>query len=107
MQEAVLNGRVIPGMTPEMVEMALGKPTEVTSRTSKDGLEEIWTYKKSSTSIPGIVGLPRVGIGGNVGGINVGTNVPMGRSRNTSRTTAPAEDQEIVFKNGVVTRGTG
>lgn len=105
MQEAVLNGQAKPGMTPEMVEMALGKPTEVSSRTSKDGLEEIWSYKKSSAKIPAILGVPQIGIGGNVGGISVGTNVPMGRNRSSSRAPANAEDQEIVFQNGVVIRG--
>ena len=105
MQDAVHNGRAAPGMTPAMVEMALGKPTSTDSRAGKDGLEEIWIYKKSSgSSMPGILQNARVGLGGNIGGVSIGSSVPVGRSRGSSRGPIDAEDQEVVFKNGVVVR---
>lgn len=105
MQEAVHSGRVIPGMTPEMVEMALGKPTSVDSRSGKDGPEDIWVYKKSSSRMPSILENARVGVGTNIGGVGIGTSVPVGGGRGRSRAPVDAEDQEIVFKNGVVIRG--
>lgn len=104
MQQAVLNKRAIPGMTPEMVEMALGKPTETTSRTAKDGgLEEVWSYKKSSMQLPSLLGNTGVSVGGNVGGVGVSTGTS---GRRGSRAPEDADDQDIVFKNGIVVRGT-
>ena len=41
-QEAVVRPQAIAGMTPAMVEVALGKPTEVESRVGKVGTEEGW-----------------------------------------------------------------
>ena len=102
-QEAVLNQRAIPGMTPEQVQMALGKPTSTDSRPGKDGPEDIWVYKKSSARMPSILENANIGIGTSVGGVGVGSSVPIGRGR--SRAPADADDQEIVFKNGVVLRG--
>jgi len=102
MQEAVLRQSAIPGMTPEMVEMALGKPTEVQSRTAKDGLDEVWIYRKSSARLPSILENASVSVGTNVGGVGVGSSAPIGR-RSSSR--AGDEDQEVVFRNGTVLRG--
>ena len=114
-QEAVVRKQVIPGMTPEMVEVALGKPTEVQLRVGKDGLEEVWIYKKSSAALPGLlrntglsvggVGVSNAGIsvGGNVGGVGVSTGTS-GR-RGGSNVPSDADDQEIVFRNGTVLRG--
>ena len=102
-QDAVHNGRAIPGMTPEQVEMALGKPTSIESRAGKDGPEDIWVYKKSSAQLPAILENASIGVGTSVGGVGVGSSLPIGRGR--SRAAADADDQEIVFKNGVVSRG--
>ena len=101
-QEAVYHQRVIAGMTPAQVEMALGKPSSVDSRTGKDGLEEIWIYKKSSGRMPGILENTSIGLGGSIGGVGVGTSAPLGRGRSRA---GDIDDQEIVFKNGVVIRG--
>ncbi|HVS52507.1 MAG TPA: hypothetical protein VHD62_09140 [Opitutaceae bacterium] len=103
-QEAVHAGRAIPGMTPDQVEMALGKPTQVESRSGKDGDEEIWVYKKSASRLPGILDNTSVGVGTGIGPVSVGTSVPITGGRR-SRTPSDAEDQEIVFKNGAVVRG--
>jgi len=105
-QEAVYRGQVIPGMTPQQVEMALGKPSSTDSRPGKDGPEEIWIYKKGSMQMPSILQNANVGIGTSIGGVGVGTSVPVGRGRGGSRAPADTEDQEIVFENGVVLRGT-
>ncbi len=102
-QQAVYNGKAINGMTTEQVEMALGKPTEITSRSGKDGsTEEVWVYKKSSGKMPSI--LPNVSVGTNIGGVGVSTGgMGGGRGRGSSRN--EDEDQDIIFKNGVVVRG--
>lgn len=97
-QEAVLNGRVVIGMTPDMVQMVLGKPSEVMARAGKKGEEEVWIYKtgggldllkNSNISLGGSIG--GVGISGPIGGGGVGS--------------APVEDEhDVVFQNGVVVR---
>ena len=48
MKEAVLNGTAVKGMTPEMVEMALGKPTRVDTRSGSNADDEVWVYSKGS-----------------------------------------------------------
>jgi hypothetical protein len=102
-QDAVHSGRAIPGMTPAQVEMALGKPTQVDSRPGSTGTEEIWVYRKTRTQVPAILGNTTVGIGTGIGPVSVGTNVPIGGRG--SRSTAGDDEQEIVFKDGVVVRG--
>ncbi len=46
-RQAVLDGKVEEGMTPEMVQMAIGKPTEVQTRggTPQTGEDEVWIYR--------------------------------------------------------------
>ena len=46
-RQAVLDGKVEEGMTPEMVTMALGQPTEVVTRngTVNSGDDEVWIYR--------------------------------------------------------------
>ena len=47
-RQAVLDGKAEPGMTPDMVRMSLGKPTEVVTRAGapNSGSDEIWIYRK-------------------------------------------------------------
>ena len=75
MQSAVLEGKVLKGMTPEMVKTALGKPTKVDVRSGSNGEDEIWVYEKgggmSGLKLPGNVGL---GIGGSIGPVGVSTS---------------------------------
>ena len=67
-QEAVVRQPVIPGMTPAMVEVALGKLAEVQSRVGQDGPEEVWNDRNSSNALPG---LPRnTGLSVGVGGVS-------------------------------------
>lgn len=94
-KEAILGERVVKGMTPEQVEMALGKPTEVISRASRAGQDEVWVYRKGggASSVLKNTGLS---IGTGIGGVNVGTGMGGGRS--------VTEEQEVVFRDGVVVR---
>ena len=95
-QEAVLNGEVKKGMTPEQVEMALGKPSQVISRSSRAGEDEVWVYRKGGTG-SGLLNNTGISLGGGMGGVNVGTG---GGGRRASN----AEEHEVVFGNGVVVR---
>jgi hypothetical protein len=75
-RQAVLDGKVEPGMNPDMVVVAWGKPSEVATSPAGD---EIWVYKRGgndgSVYYPG-GGMGTSGIGG-VGGIG-GTGVGIG-----------------------------
>lgn len=62
-KQAVLDGKVEPGMNPDMVRVAWGEPSEVAISPAGD---EIWVY--SSGGNPGSVYYP----GGGMGGSNVG-----------------------------------
>lgn len=97
-QEAVLNGQAKKGMTPEQVEMALGKPSQVVARSGKAGEDEVWIYRKGGTTGSSILNNTGVSLGGGVGGVNVGTG-GLGRTRSVS-----SDEQEVVFGNGVVVR---
>ena len=86
-QEAVLNGRVVIGMTPEMVQMVLGKPSEVMARAGKKGEEEVWIYKTGGGL--DLLKNSNISLGGSIGGVG----------------SAPVEDEhDVVFQNGVVVR---
>ena len=87
------------GMTPAMVEVALGKPTEVQSRVGKVGPAEGWIDRKSSAALRGL--LRRTGLSVRGGGVSTGTP---GR-RASSTTPTNADDQEIVFRRGPGLRG--
>lgn len=95
-QEAVLNGRVKKGMTKEQVEMAVGKPTEVVTRSAKAGEDEIWVYRKGG-GVSSLLGNTGVSVGGGVGGVGVSTGTGGGGRRSP-------EENEVVFANGVVVR---
>jgi hypothetical protein len=41
---AISNKKVIPGMTPDEVEQAVGHPDETSSRTTANGSSETWTF---------------------------------------------------------------
>ena len=105
MQEAILNGKIVPGMTPEMVKMTLGEPAEVTGRNGRKGVEEVWIYKSSS----GGGGLSRalagsaISVGGGTNGVYMG-GAPMILGGGGGGSAPIEEDHEVVFQNGVVVR---
>lgn len=96
-QQAVLNGEVKPGMTPEMVRVSIGKPTQIESRPGKNGEDEVWIYR-SGGGVGSLLGNTGLSIGGGVGGVNIGTDMG-GR-----QSSAVADEREVVFQNGVVLR---
>ncbi len=96
-KEGILAGEARKGMTPEQVEMALGKPTQIVSRSARAGDDEVWVYRKSTVG-SGILRNTGVSIGGGVGGVNVGTGLGGGGRGQTP------EESEVVFANGVVVR---
>jgi hypothetical protein len=102
-QQAVLNGEAIKGMSPEQVEMALGKPSQIVSRSAKGGDDEVWVYRKGSAlgGLGGALKNTGVSIGTGVGGVGVGTSV--GGGSGSTR----GEEIEVVFRDGVVSRGSG
>ena len=71
-RQAVLDGKVEPGMNSDMVRVAWGNPTEVTSSPAGD---EIWVYAKGGD--PGSVYYPGGGMGGSGIGMG-GTGIGMG-----------------------------
>jgi hypothetical protein len=91
-QQAVLEGRVIEGMTYEQVEMSVGKPAEKTARNTRKGSEEIWVYKSGG----GGPGVP-ITVGTVVGGVGVQKTTGGGGYQETS---------EVVFVEGQVVRST-
>ena len=100
-QQAILNSEAIKGMTPEQVEMSLGRPSEILTRSAKGGDDEVWVYRKGSalSGLGGVLKNTGVSIGGGAAGVGVGTGGGGGGS--SSR-----EELEVVFRNGVVSRGT-
>jgi hypothetical protein len=68
-RQAVLDGKVEQGMTPQMVEVAWGKPTEVVSQGNSG--DEVWVYKTGGDD--GTTIYPGVG-----GGVYPGTGYPPG-----------------------------
>lgn len=78
-RQAVLDGKVEPGMNTDMVRVAWGSPTEVATSPAGD---EIWVYSKGGD--PGSVMYPGggVGMGGSgigMGGTGTGIGISTGR----------------------------
>ena len=104
MQSAILEGKVVKDMTPDMVRMALGEPTRIEPRAGSTTSEETWIYEKSGgLGVP----LPNVSLGGGLGGLGVSTGRRGGGGGGRgggSSAGSGAQEQQIVFQNGVVTR---
>jgi len=124
-REAVLDGRAEKGMNPDMVRMALGKPTEIVGGSSS--AEEIWIYRTGGddfdptmtypgsypSTYPGGIGInsggvvlsPSVGIGTGVGPVTIGTGGGGGGVMTPMpMPSAPVVEREVVFRDGVVYR---
>lgn len=128
-KQAVLDGKVEPGMTPDMVEVAWGHPSE---KMAGNADEEVWIYRRggsSGTILP--MGGPTIGMGGSMGGIGIqtgggGTTIGttggigiggggigmgsgigmggMGTGPVMVSPPTPPDEREVVFRNGVVYR---
>lgn len=57
-RQAVLDGKVEPGMLPEMVKVAWGTPTEVVASPGGGPGDEIWVYKKGGVDDSAMMGYP-------------------------------------------------
>lgn len=68
MRQAVLDGKVEPGMNPDMVRVAWGEPSEISVSPAGD---EIWVYAKGGD--PGSVIYPGGGVGMGGSGIGMGS----------------------------------
>jgi hypothetical protein len=119
-KQAVLDGRVEPGMDQDMVRVAWGEPSEVSISPAGD---EIWIYAKGGDPGGGLYpgtrgGMMGGGMGGTAigvstgrGGTVVGTSSSVGIGIGTggiggpimSRPVAP-DIREVVFRNGTVVR---
>src|SRR5437899_2838947 len=56
-RQAVLDGKAEPGMTPEMVKVALGEPSEITRKSDDPGADEVWIYRTGGyPNDPGMMG---------------------------------------------------
>ena len=101
MQSAVLEGKAVKDMTPDMVRMALGEPTRVEPRVGSTTNEETWIYEKG-----GGLNLPRpnISLSGGIGGLGVSSGRRGGGGGGSRNAAGGAQEQEIVFQNGVVTR---
>lgn len=65
-RQAILDGKVEPGMTPDMVKVAWGRPTEIVTQSNTG--DEVWVYKKGGTE-PSVYYPPgTAGSGGIYGG---------------------------------------
>lgn len=131
-RQAVLDGRVEPGMEPDMVRVAWGEPSEIVAQGGPG--DEIWVYKiggsDGSVYYPGggmgsagaigmggpgigistgrggtvVGGTGGIGMGGGMGGVGVmGPNSGMGGPAIITPPTPP-DIREVVFRGGVVSR---
>jgi hypothetical protein len=132
-RQAVLDGKVEPGMNPDMVRVAWGEPSEISVSPAGD---EIWVYKQGgdpgSVYYPGAIGgssgiglgspgigistgrggtsigaTGGIGISGGAGGIGMGTTGMGGMGgMGTPIVTRPSppDIREVVFRKGVVVR---
>jgi len=57
-KQAVLDGKAEPGMLPEMVLVAWGKPTEVVASPGGGPGDEIWVYKRGGVDDSAMMGMP-------------------------------------------------
>lgn len=92
-QEKILNEQVDVGFTAEMVQMALGKPDQVSRRMSADGESEVWIYAVRNPRLS--LGF---GISGGGGSTRTGAGVGIGTNDRQSEPRV-----RVILKDGVVT----
>lgn len=98
-KQAVLDGRVEKGMTPKQVEVAVGEPVSKEIRATRNGTQEVWTYKTKSGSGGSN---PMKGSTVSIGTYGVGVQTgPLGNSD------AYVETFEVVFQDDRVVSTSG
>jgi hypothetical protein len=97
---AILDGRIIEGMTREQVQMALGNPTNTGSRMGRSGeVEEIWEYRSGGGGGNILTDIAsNVSLGTGIGGVGVGSRGIPGVGRGNT----PVEVGQVVFVDGRV-----
>lgn len=132
-RQAVLDGKVEPGMNPDMVRVSWGEPSEISV---SPGGDEIWVYAKGgdrgSVIYPGSTGMGGsgigmgstgtgigistgrggtvvgtsggIGIGGGMGGVGIGGTGMGGMGGPIVTRPTPPDIREVVFRKGVVVR---
>lgn len=107
-KEAVLDGRVVKGMTPAMVRVAKGKPDNIVDR---GGGDEVWVYRKPSTdrgsTNSGILSGTSITMGAGSGGTGIYAQPPPIVVGGGSSIGPEPEEDEIVFRDGRVSRAPG
>jgi len=111
-REAILDQRVISGMAPAMVRMALGEPAEITyaEHPRQGHLEETWIYRRTSGGGgggPAVVRNTSVTVGAGPGGVYVGGGpaIGVGMGGGGGGGAFPDEDR-VIFLHGRVVRST-
>lgn len=105
MQQAVLDQRIIAGMDPDMVRMALGEPTEINTRPDprSRAMEEVWIYRKGGGGGGGGLRNTSVSVGGGTGGVYVGGSpIALGGGGGGYI----PDENVVVFQNGKVKSST-
>lgn len=108
-QEAVLDQRVIPGMDEDMVRMAVGEPSEISTRPNPRTrvIEDVWIYrKKGSGGGGGALRNTSISVGGGTGGVYVGGGAPISLGGGGGNTDLPAEEHVVIFEKGKVKSST-
>jgi hypothetical protein len=95
-REKIAAGEVDVGFTPDQVRMALGEPDRVATRTTPDGVSEVWGYRKKGPRFSVGVG---VGVFGGGGSTRVGTGVGV----STGGDRRDDERLRVIFERGEVT----
>ncbi len=105
MQQAVLDQRIVPGMDPDMVRMAVGEPTEINTRPDprSRAMEEVWIYRRRGSGGGGALRNTSISVGGGSGGVYVGGSpVSLGGGGGG----ALPEENVVIFQNGKVKSST-
>lgn len=89
-QQQIRGGQIAVGDTPEMVRLALGDPDAVESRTTANGSQTIWRYRKHS---------PLFSFGFGLGGFSRGFGSGVGVSTTTG---GAGERLRVTFEDGRV-----
>ena len=93
-QQQIREGKVDIGFSPEMVLMALGRPTLMYERTSDGADQQVWVYRQGSSAGPGF----GVSLGGGIGSsVGVGGTIGVAGNGDAARDRA-----RIVFEHGQV-----
>lgn len=91
-QEKVRAGKVEMGFSPEMVEVALGKPDRTSSRTTAGGQADVWIYFEKAPKVS--FGF---GFGSSSGSSGMGAGVRVGDNFRDD------ENMRVIFEGGKVT----